>query len=103
MLAGGLFIVAAIGPASADPPATVAVPSNSVVVHSMDGKTTVVSISARRQAELLASPHTRELGAGIVVLVADGKTYVVEDHVMPNGKPMVASILQDFEPQEGGG
>jgi hypothetical protein len=103
VLIGGLFITIIAGPALADPPTQIVVPSNSVVVHTMDGKTTVATISARRQAQLLASEHTHELGAGIVVMVVDGRTYLVEDHIMPNGEPMVASILRDFEPQEGGG
>ena len=57
-------------------PAWAGAPANSAVVHSMDGKTTLVPITAERQAELLASPHAHALAAGIVVLVANGKTYV---------------------------
>jgi hypothetical protein len=76
---------------------------NSAVVHSMDGKTTIVPISAARQAELLASPHAKQLGAGICVLVVDGKTYVIDDHTMPSGKQMIAAVLEDFTPPQGGG
>ncbi len=78
------------------------VPVNSVVVHSMDGKTTIVPIDAQRQAELLGSSHAHELAAGIVVLVANGKTYVVDDHKMADGKDMVKTILAINAPEGGG-
>jgi hypothetical protein len=74
---------------------------NSVVVHSMDGKTTLVPIDAARQAELLASSHAKQLTTGVVVLVADGKTYLIEDHKMPSGEMMVKSIL-NYAPEGGG-
>ena len=75
---------------------------NSVVVHSMDGKTTIVPIDAKRQAELIASNHAHELAAGIVVLVANGKTYVIDDHKMADGKDMVKTILAINAPEGGG-
>ncbi len=75
---------------------------NSAVVHSMDGKTTLVPITAQRQAELLASPHAHALGSGIVVLVANGKTYVVDDHTMADGRPMIKTVLDEFVQQGGG-
>jgi hypothetical protein len=68
----------------------------------MDGKTTLVPITAERQAELLASPHAHALAAGIVVLVANGKTYVVDDHTMPDGRNMIKTVLGEFVPQGGG-
>ena len=76
--------------------------ANSAVVHSMDGKTTLVPITAERQAELLASPHAHPLAAGIVVLVANGKTYVIDDHTMPDGRDMIKTVLGEFVPQGGG-
>jgi hypothetical protein len=95
-----MLVAAAAAPAFAEAPAGIAV--NSAVVHSMDGKTTIVPISRERQAELLASPHARQLAAGIVVLVAGGKTYVVDDHTMPDGKDMIKTVLNEFVPEGGG-
>lgn len=83
-------------------PAWAGAPANSAVVHSMDGKTTLMPITAERQAELLASPHAHALAAGIVVLVANGKTYVIDDHTMPDGRDMIKTVLGEFV-QEGGG
>ena len=77
-------------------------PANSAVVHTMDGKTTLVPITAQRQAELLASPHAHALATGIGVLVANGKTYVVDDHTMPDGREMIKTVLGEFVPQGGG-
>ncbi len=96
ILLGAGLAVAMTGFAWADTPA------NSAVVHSMDGKTTLVPITAQRQAELLASPHAHALASGIVVLVANGKTYVVDDHTMPDGREMIKTVLGEFVPQGGG-
>jgi hypothetical protein len=96
ILFGAILGVAMTMPALAD------TAINSVVVHSMDGKTTLVPITAERQAELIASPHAHPLAAGIVVLVADGKTYVIDDHKMPDGRDMIKTVLGEFVPQGGG-
>ncbi len=98
-LTGAALALALGTPALAD---TQAAPVNSVVVHSMDGKTTIVPIDAKRQAELLGSSHAHELAAGIVVLVANGKTYVIDDHKMADGKDMVKTILAINAPEGGG-
>jgi hypothetical protein len=100
VLFGAMLVVAAAAPAFADAPA--GVPVNSAVVHSMDGKTTIVPISRERQAELLASTHARQLAAGIVMLVAGGKAYVIDDHTMPDGKDMIKTVLDEFVQQGGG-
>jgi hypothetical protein len=102
ILLGAAMAAALTSPALAEAPANAGTPINSAVVHSMDGRTTIVQISAERQAELIASPHAKQLAAGIVVLVANGKTYVIDDHKMPSGEPMVKTILNQFA-QEGGG
>jgi hypothetical protein len=52
--------------------------------------------------ELLASPNTKQLSAGVVVFVANGKTYLTEDHKMASGKMMIQALL-DYIPPEGGG
>ena len=96
ILLGAVFAVAMTVPAWA------ATPINSVVVHSMDGKTTIVPVTAERQAELIASPHAHQLAAGIVVLVANGKTYVIDDHTMPDGRDMINTVLGEYVPQGGG-
>ena len=75
---------------------------NSVVIHTIDGKTSIERINAAQQAELIASQHARQLEVGIVVLVANGKTYVIDDHKMPNGKPMVQSLI-DWSNESNGG
>ena len=96
LLLGAVLAAAMTMPAWADTAA------NSGVVHSMDGKTTLVPITAQRQAELLASPHAHPLAAGIVVLVANGKTYVIDDHTMPDGREMIKTVLGEFVQQGGG-
>ena len=96
ILLGAALALAIAAPAWADTAV------NSAVVHTMDGKTTLVPITAQRQAELLASPHAHPLAAGIVVLVANGKTYVIDDHTMPDGREMIKTVLGEFVPQGGG-
>ncbi|MEI9983753.1 MAG: hypothetical protein WDN69_11430 [Aliidongia sp.] len=100
VLFGAMLVAATTAQAFADAPA--GIPVNSAVVHSMDGKTTIVPISGERQAELLASPHAHQLASGIVVLVAGGKTYVIDDHIMPSGKEMIKTVLDEFVQQGGG-
>jgi len=97
----GLFTLATVANASAaTDPAAVA---GSAVICTKSGKTMVVPITPERQAELLASAHARPLDNDVVVLVSGGKTYVVDEHVMASGKSMIASILSDFMPSQGGG
>ena len=102
MKIGRNFLLGAVFAAVMTVPAWADTAVNSVVVHSMDGKTTLVPITAERQAELIASPHAHLLAAGIVVLVANGKTYVVDDHKMPDGRDMVKAVLEGFIPPGGG-
>ncbi len=82
-------------------PAPAGLPT-SIVVHAMDGKTSIVPIDTKMAKELLASPNTKQLSAGVVVFVANGKTYLTEDHKMPSGKMMIQALL-DYIPPEGGG
>ena len=90
----GMALMASLAvPALAQSPAKQGPLVNSVVVHSMDGKTTMVPIDAARQAELLGSSHAKQLAAGVVVLVVDGKTFLIDDHTMPNGDQMIKMIL----------
>jgi hypothetical protein len=101
-LLGLAMTVALTAPALAGEPTAANGPMiNSVVVHSLDGKTTLVPIDAARQAELLASSHAKQLTAGCVVLIANGKTYLIEDHKMPDGEMMIKSIL-NYAPEGGG-
>jgi ABC-type phosphate transport system substrate-binding protein len=79
------------------------VPSNSIVVHSMDGSSTVVPIDAAMAAKLAADPKAKPLKQNVVVFIASGKAYMVEDHKMKDGNMMVASILKNFMPAQGGG
>ena len=98
-----LFSAVALTTASwaADPPASSSLPS-SIVVHAMDGKTSIVPIDTKMAKELLASPNTKQLSTGVVIFVANGKTYMTEDHKMANGKMMIQALL-DYIPPEGGG
>ena len=90
----GMALMASLAvPAFAQSPAEQGPFVNAVVVHSMDGKTTMVPIDAARQAELLGSSHAKQLAAGVVVLVVDGKTFLIDDYKMPNGDQMVEPIL----------
>ena len=98
----GKILVGAVLAAAMTLPAWADTAVNSAVVHAMDGKTTLVPITAERQAELIASPHAHQLGAGIVVLVANGKTYVIDDHKMPDGREMIKTVLGELIPQGGG-
>ena len=80
-----------------------AVPNNSIVVHNMDGSSNVVPIDAAMAAKLKADPNARPLQQGLVVFVASGKAYMIDDYMMPDGQMMVASILKNFMPAQGGG
>ena len=101
ILLSSLLTVATVAPAFAAATDT-AVVAGSAVVCTKSGKTMVVPITSDRQAELLSSSHARPLDNDVVVLVADGKTYVVEEHVMASGKGMIATVLSDFMPPAGG-
>jgi hypothetical protein len=94
-LLGATVAVALAVPAFAGETAMTGSAVNSVVIHTMDGKTSIVPITAERQAELIASPHAHQLAQGIVVLVANGKTYVIDDHKQANGQQMVQAIIDN--------
>jgi hypothetical protein len=98
----GKFLLGAALALAMTVPAWADTAANSVVVHSMDGKTTLTPITAQRQAELIASPHAHALASGIVVLVANGKTYVIDDHTMPDGRDMIKTVLGEFVVEGGG-
>src|SRR5882757_9372198 len=90
----GMALMASLAvPALAQSPAEQGPFVNAVVVHSIDGKMTIVPIDAARQTELVGSSHAKQLAAGVVVLVVDGKTFLIDDHKMPNGDQMIKTIL----------
>jgi hypothetical protein len=102
MLLTGMLTLATIAPVLAAATDTSAM-AGSAVVCTKSGKTMVVPITPARQAELLASAQAHPLDNDVVVLVSGGKTYVIDEHVMASGKGMIASILSDFMPSQGGG
>jgi hypothetical protein len=71
---------------AAGPEASPAALPTSIVVHTMNGLSTVVPIDSKKATELLADPSKKELKAGMIFFVANGKAYIVEDHMMPDGK-----------------
>jgi hypothetical protein len=90
----GMALMASLAvPAFAQSPAEQGPFVYAVVVHSMDGKMTIVPIDAARQTELAGSSHAKQLAAGVVIMVVDGKTFLIDDHKMPNGDQMIKTIL----------
>ena len=99
---------ALIGLAAFWTPALAADPGapTSIVIHSMNGTTTTMPIDAKMANQLLADPNVKPLKAGIIVFVANGKPYMIEDHKMPNGKMLIsswASLYPTYDAAEGGG
>jgi|GEM_PF-6112984 hypothetical protein len=68
-------------------------PPTSIVVHSIDGKTTIVPVDSKMAKELLGNPNAKPLTAGMVVFVSEGKTYVIDDHKMPSGKMFIETYM----------
>lgn len=75
----------------------------SVIVHTMSGANISIPIDSKVASELVNDPAAKPLDASFVVFIANSKAYMVKDHMMPNGKMMVASILKDYIPAQGGG
>lgn len=92
-------------PAFADSPGgtTTLLPDASIVVHESNGKSTVIPINEQLAKRLLGDPEAKPLDANVIVFVANHRTYMIKDHKMPNGEMMVASILRDYVPPQGGG
>ena len=92
-------------PAFADGSAatTTLLPDASIVIHESNGKSTVIPINDQLAKRLLGDPAAKPLDANVIVFVANHQTYMIKDHKMSNGEMMVASILRDYVPAQGGG
>jgi hypothetical protein len=91
--------------ALADGPAVKAalLPDASIVIHEANGKSTVIPINQKLAEMLLNDPQAKPLQAGIIVFTANNQTYMIADHTMKNGDTMIAAILRDYVPAQGGG
>ena len=78
----------------------------SIVIHSTNGTTTTVPIDSKMASKLLADPAAKPLKMGVIIFVANGKTYIIEDHKMANGKMMLSTWGEEYPSwgaPEGGG
>ncbi len=74
----------------------------SIVIHESNGKSTVIPIDEQTAQALLNDPESKPLDANVIVFTANHTTYMVKDHVMPNGQMMVPAILQTYDAPDGG-
>jgi hypothetical protein len=73
------------------------------VIVATNGSATIIPLDAKLESRLLADPTAKPLDKGVVMFVANGKAYMIEDHMMPSGQMMIASLLKDYFPPQGGG
>ena len=75
---------------------------SSVIICKKNGTTTVVPIDAAKADQLITDPGTKEIQGNIGIFVMNGKAYMVEDHMMPNGT-MLMHDLMIYDLPDGGG
>ena len=68
----------------------------SIVIHAMNGTTTTVPIDSKMASKLLADPAAKPLKTGVIIFVANGKTYMIEDHKMASGKMMLSAWSEEY-------
>ena len=92
-------------PAFADPAASKAtlLPTTSIVVVQSNGKSTVIPIDEKLAKMLTDDATAKPLAANVIIFSKNNETYMIQDHPMPSGEMMVAAILKNYAPPEGGG
>jgi hypothetical protein len=99
----GATLFAASALAESPPVKAALLPDASIVVHEANGKSTLIPIDEKLAEMLVNDSQAKPLTAGIIVFKANNQTYMVADHAMQNGDTMVATILRNYVPQQGGG
>ena len=92
-------------PAFADPAASKStlLPTTSIVVLQSNGKSTVIPIDEKLAKMLTDDATAKPLKANVIIFSKNNETYMIEDHPMRSGEMMVAAILKNYAPTEGGG